>query len=288
MYVSTFINHKSDIFGCIVEIILKKGQIGREYIKDVWRYRELFVILTWRDIAVQYKQTVIGILWAILRPLITMLAFTFVFSVVAKLPSEGDVSYGLMVFVAMLPWQLFSTALSSSATCLVSNSNLVSKVYFPRVIVPLASVGVALADFCISFVLMALLMVWYRHVPPVQVLTVPLLALLVCLVALGPGMILCSLNVTYRDFRIIVPFITQFGLYVSPVGFTTSIVPERWRFFFEFNPMVGVIDGFRWAVLGTVEFPGRALVVTTGFAIFFMWWGIRIFRKTERTFADVI
>lgn len=271
-----------------MELILEAGRTEREYWKDLWRYRELFFILTWRDVAVQYKQTVVGVLWAVLRPMLTMLAFTFVFGKVANLPSEGTAPYALMVFAAMLPWQLFSTALSSSTNSLVSNANLVSKVYFPRVIVPAASVGVAIVDFCISFVILGLLMVWFQHVPPIQILAVPLLTLLAGVVALGPGLILCSLNVTYRDFRIIVPFITQFGLYVSPVGFSSSIVPEQWRLLFECNPMVGVIDGFRWAVLGSVDFPGRALAISLTCAIIFMWWGIVIFRKTERTFADVI
>lgn len=271
-----------------MELVLEAGRTEREYWKDLWRYRELFFILTWRDIAVQYKQTVVGILWAVLRPFLTMLAFTFVFGKVANLPSEGEAPYALMVFVAMLPWQLFSSALASSANSLVANANLVSKVYFPRVIVPVATVGVAVTDMLISFGLLGLLMLWYLYLPPVQILAMPFLILLAGIVALGPGLILCSLNVTYRDFRIIVPFITQFGLYISPVGFSSSIVPEQWRLLYECNPMVGVIDGFRWAVLGTIDFPGRALCFSILCAVIFLWLGVRIFRKTERTFADVI
>lgn len=271
-----------------MELVLEAGRTEREYWKDLWRYRELFFILTWRDIAVQYKQTVVGILWAVLRPFLTMLAFTFVFGKVANLPSEGEAPYALMVFVAMLPWQLFSSALASSANSLVANANLVSKVYFPRVIVPVATVGVAVTDMLISFGLLGLLMLWYLYLPSVQILAMPFLILLAGIVALGPGLILCSLNVTYRDFRIIVPFITQFGLYISPVGFSSSIVPEQWRLLYECNPMVGVIDGFRWAVLGTIDFPGRALCISILCAVIFLWLGVRIFRKTERTFADVI
>ena len=271
-----------------MQLVLEAGRTEREYWKDLWRYRELFFILTWRDVAVQYKQTVVGILWAVLRPFLTMLAFTFVFGKVAKLPSEGAAPYALMVFAAMLPWQLFSTALGTSANSLVTNANLVSKVYFPRVLVPASSVGAAVVDFAISFVLLGLVMVWYQYLPPVQFFAVIPLTLLAGLVALGPGLILCSLNVTYRDFRIIVPFITQFGLYVSPVGFSSSVVPEQWQLLFECNPMVGVIDGFRWAVLGTVDFPGRALLISCLCAGLFLWWGIRLFRKTERNFADVI
>ncbi|MBS6829565.1 MAG: ABC transporter permease [Desulfovibrio sp.] len=270
------------------ELVIEAGRTERQYWKDLWRYRELFLILTWRDVAVQYKQTVVGILWAVLRPLLTMAAFTFVFGKVAKLPSEGVAPYPLMVFVAMLPWQLFASAIAATANSLVVNSNLVSKVYFPRIIVPAATIGVAVVDFAISFVLLGGMMVWYQYLPPVQVLAVVPLALLAAVVALGPGLVLCSLNVTYRDFRIIVPFITQFGLYISPVGFSSSIVPEKWKLLYECNPMVGVIDSFRWAVLGTIEFPERAFCISLLCACVFMLLGIKVFRRTERTFADVI
>ena len=270
------------------ELVIEAGHTERQYWKDFWHYRELFLILTWRDVAVQYKQTVVGILWAVLRPLLTMAAFTFVFGKVAKLPTEGEAPYALMVFVAMLPWQLFASSLSATANSLVANSNLVSKVYFPRVIVPCATLGVAIVDFAISFVLLCAMMVFYQYLPPVQVLAVIPLTLLAGIVALGPGLILCALNVTYRDFRIIVPFLTQFGLYISPVGFSSGIVPEQWRLLYECNPMVGVIDGFRWAVLGSMDFPGRALCISLICAGFFLWLGITVFRKTERTFADVI
>ncbi len=270
------------------ELVIEAGRAERQYWKDLWRYRELFLILTWRDVAVQYKQTVVGILWAVLRPLLTMAAFTFVFGKVAKLPSEGGAPYPLMVFVAMLPWQLFATSLSATANSLILNSNLVSKVYFPRVIVPAATIGVAVVDFAISFVLLAGMMAWYQHTPQLQVFAVVPLTLLGAVVALGPGLVLCALNVTYRDFRIIVPFITQFGLYVSPVGFTSSIVPEQWRLLYECNPMVGVIEGFRWAVLGSMPCPARALAISLGCAVVFLLLGVKVFRKTERTFADVI
>lgn len=270
------------------ELVIEAGHAERQYWKDLWRYRELFLILTWRDVAVQYKQTVVGILWAVLRPLFTMAAFIFVFAKVAKLPSEGTAPYPLMVFAAMLPWQLFATSISAIANSLVVNSNLVSKVYFPRIIVPVATMGVAVVDFAISFVLLGLMMTLYHYVPPPQVVAVLPLVVLVVLVALGPGLILCALNVTYRDFRIIVPFITQFGLYVSPVGFSSAIVPEKWRLLYECNPMVGVIDGFRWAVLGSTECPVRALALSTSFAIALLLCGVSVFRKTERTFADVI
>lgn len=270
------------------ELVIEAGCTERQYWKDLWRYRELFLILTWRDVAVQYKQTAVGILWAVLRPLLTMVAFTFVFAKVAKLPSEGEAPYPLMVFVAMLPWQMFATAITAIANSLVANSNLVSKVYFPRIIAPCATIGVAVVDFAISFILLTLMMVCYQYTPPIQVLAILPLTMLAALVALGPGLILCALNVTYRDFRIIVPFITQFGLYLSPVGFSSCIVPEKWRLLYECNPMVGVIEGFRWSVLGSMECPVRALSISVGCAVVLLFCGIRTFRKTERTFADVI
>lgn len=270
------------------ELVIEAGRAERQYWKDLWRYRELFFILTWRDIAVQYKQTVVGVLWAVLRPLLTMAAFTFVFGKVARLPAEGEVPYPLMVFAAMLPWQLFASAISATANSLVANSNLVSKVYFPRIIVPAATIGVAVADFAISFVLLGAMMLWYQFLPPLHVLAVVPLTLLAAVVALGPGLILCALNVAYRDFRIIVPFITQFGLYISPVGFSSGIVPEKWRLLYECNPMVGVIDGFRWALLDSIAFPERALCISLGCALIFLLMGIKIFRTTERMFADVI
>lgn len=270
------------------EIVIEAGHAERQYWKDLWRYRELFLILTWRDVTVQYKQTVVGALWAVLRPLLTMTAFTFVFAKVAKLPSEGDAPYPLMVFVAMLPWQLFATAIATTANSLVANSNLVSKVYFPRIIVPIATMGVAMVDFAVSLVLLTFMMMWYQYVPPLQVLAVPPLTLLAAFVAVGPGLVLCALNVTYRDFRIIIPFITQLGLYLSPVGFSSGIVPENWRLLYECNPMVGVIDGFRWAILGSIECPIRALLISVSCAIILFLYGIKVFRKMEHTFADVI
>ena len=271
-----------------IELTIEAGKTERQYWKDLWHYKELFLILTWRDVVVQYKQTVVGLLWAVLRPLLTMLAFTFVFGKVAKLPTEGEAPYALMVYAAMLPWQLFATAIGNASNALVSNANLVSKVYFPRLLVPAATVGVAAVDFLVSMAILAVLMVFFQYTPPVQVFAVIPLVLLTSVLALGPGLLLCSLNVTYRDFRYIMPFIIQFGLYVSPVGFSSSIVPEEWQVLFMCNPMVGVIDGFRWALLGTVDFPQQPLLVSVGFAIVFLIIGIRIFRKTEKTFADVI
>ena len=269
-------------------LVIEANKTERQYWKDLWHYRELLFFLSWRDILVRYKQTVIGLLWAVLRPLLTMIAFTIVFGKIAKLPSEGDTPYSLMVFAAMLPWQLFSASLSEAANSLVANSNLVSKVYFPRLIVPISSIAVNAIDFAITFVLLLGLIAWHAFVPPWQMLCVVPLTFLAGLVALGPGLLLCSLNVSYRDFRYVVPFITQFGLYLSPVGFSSSIVAEQWRLLYELNPMVGVIDGFRWAILDSVPFPSRAILVSCIVATFFLLVGITVFRKTEKTFVDVI
>jgi lipopolysaccharide transport system permease protein len=254
----------------------------------LWRYRELFYFLAWRDLLVRYKQTVIGVAWALLRPFLTMVVFTVVFGKIAGLPS-GGVPYPILVFAGMLPWQFFSNALSESSGSLVSNANLISKVYFPRLIVPAGAVIVGFVDFLISFVIMAALMVWYGFLPGIQILTLPLWILLAFLAAIGPGLFITALNVKYRDFRYVIPFVVQFGLYVSPVGFRSDVVPEQWRLLYSLNPMVGVIDGFRWAICGgefAIYWPGFA--ASLAITVFFLWFGIRYFRATERTFADVI
>jgi lipopolysaccharide transport system permease protein len=270
------------------EVVIEPGFSGRKYWHDLWRYRELLVIFGWRDIAVRYKQTLIGIAWAALRPLLTMAAFTLVFSRLAGLPSDGGVPYPLMVFAAMLPWYFFSSALTGASESLVENANLVSKVYFPRLLVPAAAIGVAAVDFAVALGVMFVLMLLYQFQPSIQILAVLPLTLLTGILALGPGLVLCALNVTYRDFRYVVPFATQFGLYVSPVGFSSSIVPGHFRFLFELNPMVGIIDGFRWALLGASEFPARSLAVSVLAAILLLYLGLGRFRAAERRFADVI
>ena len=271
-----------------MDLILEPGRAERHYWRDLWRYRELFYFLAWRDLLVRYKQTVIGVAWALLRPFLTMVVFTVVFGKIAGLPS-GGVPYPILVFAGMLPWQFFSNALSESSGSLVSNANLISKVYFPRLIVPAGAVIVGFVDFLISFVIMAALMVWYGFLPGMQILTLPLWILLAFLAAIGPGLFITALNVKYRDFRYVIPFVVQFGLYVSPVGFRSDVVPEQWRLLYSLNPMVGVIDGFRWAICGgefAIYWPGFA--ASLAITVFFLWFGIRYFRKTERTFADVI
>jgi len=269
-------------------IIIEAGRTERHYWQDLWRFRELFLFLAWRDILVRYKQTALGIAWALARPLLTVLIFTLVFSKLAKLPSEG-VPYPILIFAALLPWQFFSNAFSSAGDSLVSNAGLVSKIYFPRLIIPASTLIVCFVDFLISAIIMAGLMAWYGFVPDLRILTLPLFILTAIAAALGAGLWIAALNVKYRDFRIIVPFMVQLGLYVSPVGFSSSIVPEQWRLIYSLNPMVGVIDGFRWALLGgkiPLYWPG--FLLSLALIIVMLASGIAYFRRTEKTFADVI
>jgi lipopolysaccharide transport system permease protein len=270
-------------------IVIEPGRSERNYWTDLWRYRELFRVLAWRDLAVRYKQTVLGVAWALIRPVITMLVFTIIFGRIAKLPSDGGAPYPLMVFAGMLPWTFFSTGLSEASNSLINNANLISKVYFPRLIVPTATVVVAFVDFLITFSLLILMMAWYQYPPGWRMLLLPVFTLLAFLASMGPALWITALNVKYRDFRYIIPFIVQFGLYVSPVGFSSSIIPEEWRLLYSLNPMVGVIDGFRWCILGgesPLYLPGLAMSVCV--AAFFLWLGLHRFRSTEKTFADLI
>ena len=270
-------------------LILEPGRAERNYWSDLWQYRELFAILAWRDIAVRYKQTVIGIAWAVVRPLLTMVIFTIVFGKLANLPSDGGVPYAVLVFAGMLPWFLFSSILGDASNSLVGNANLISKVYFPRLIVAAAPGVVALVDFLINLAILFAIMAWYGFWPNWQIIFLPLFMGLAVLASLGPALYITALNVKYRDFRFIVPFVIQFGLYASPVGFSSAVVPEDWRFWYSLNPVVGVIDGFRWCLLGGESqlylpgFLGSLLVVALT-----LWLGIRYFRRTERTFADLM
>jgi lipopolysaccharide transport system permease protein len=268
-------------------VTIEAGRTERQYWLDLWRYRELFYFLAWRDILVRYKQTVIGVSWAVLRPLLTMAVLTWVFGRLAGMDS-GGVPYPILVFCGMLPWQFFSTAFSESGNSLVSNSSMISKVYFPRLVVPFSSVITSLVDFMISALLMALLMLWYGLPPSPCILFLPLFVLLAFATALGGGIWVSALMVRYRDFRFIVPFVVQFGLYISPVGFSSSVVPEKWRLLYSINPMVGVIDGFRWSILGgpQIYWPGLCISVVIVSIVIIS--GLWYFRNTERTFADVI
>jgi len=269
-------------------LTIEAGRAERHYWLDLWRYRELFFFLAWRDVAVRYKQTSIGIAWALFRPLLTMLVFTFVFGRLANLPSGGT-PYPILVFAALLPWQFFSNAFTDAGNSLISNSEMISKVYFPRLIIPTSAIIVSLVDFLTSGLIMAGLMFWYGFAPNEKIFVLPPLILVVFLAALGPGLWTAALNVKYRDFRYIVPFVVQLGLYISPVGFSSEIIPARWRLFYSINPMVGVIDGFRWALLGdksSIYWPG--FVLSLLLVVFVLVTGILYFKRTERRFADVI
>ncbi len=269
------------------ELLIEAGHVERNYWRDLWRYRELFYFLSWRDILVRYKQTVLGVAWALIQPFLTMVIFTIVFGRIAKLPS-GGAPYPIFVFSALLPWQFFARSFSEGAASLVTNTNLISKVYFPRLIVPAASVMVGLVDFLISFGLLAVLMAWYGYWPGARMLALLILVPAAIFTSIGPGLWIAALNVKYRDVRYLVPFIVQLGLYISPVGFSSDMVPPQWRLVYSLNPMVGLIDGFRWAIVGrtTLYLPG--ILLSLAVSVTFLAFGIWYFRKTERSFADVI
>lgn len=271
------------------ELIIEAGCSERHYWRDLWRYRELFCFLVWRDILVRYKQTVIGVAWAALRPFLTMVVFTVVFGRLAGLPSDGQTPYPVMVFAALLPWQFFAGALNDTGNSLVGNANLISKIYFPRLIIPASSVIINLIDFFVSCAIMAGLLFWYQFWPTWRIVTLPVFIAIAFAAAMGPGLWLTALNVKYRDFRYIVPFIMQFGLFISPVGFSSSLIPEQYRLLYSLNPMVGVIDGFRWAILGgnaMIYWPGMGLSLAV--VVVFLFYGVYYFRKTEKKFADII
>lgn len=280
------------------KLILEPGRAEKNYWGDLWRYRELFIILAWRDVTVRYKQTVIGVAWAIIRPLLTTIVFTLVFSKIAKMPAPGAVPYALLVMAANLPWQFFATAMTEASNSMVGNANLISKIYFPRLIVPAGSVITSFVDFLITLGLMGLLMLCYRFAPDWRLLLLPAFILLAFGAAFGIGLWLCALNVKYRDFRYIVPFIVQFGFFLSPVGYSTARVPVFWqwhsfevpvRLLYSLNPMVGVIEGFRWCLLRG-ESPLNYTIMLTSIVLTLVlcFSGIMYFRRTERGFADII
>lgn len=271
-----------------IELIIEANKSKLHYWNDIWTYRELFYFLAWRDILVRYKQTVIGVAWSVIRPFLSMVVLTVVFGKIAGLPS-GGAPYAIMVYAAMLPWQFFSTSFSESSNALITNSNLLTKVYFPRLIIPATSIVVSLIDFLISLGILIFLMIYYKYIPGWEILTLPLFLLLATITSLGTGFFISALNVQYRDFRYIVPFIVQFGLYISPVGYSSDTISEKWRLLYSLNPMVGVIDGFRWAILGgstKIYLPGFLLSIFVSLG--FLYLGVKTFRKMERVFADVV
>jgi len=275
-------------------IIIEPGTENSNYWKDLWNYRGLFYFLAWRDILVRYKQTVIGVLWSVLRPLITIVVFTVVFNKLGNFSSEAGVPYAIMVCAGMLPWQFFSNAFSESAGSLVANSNLLTKVYFPRLIVPASSIIVSFIDFLISFVILIVLFFWYHFIPDYRILFLPLFLILASVTAMGTGLFIAALNVKYRDFRYVVPFIIQFGLYISPIGFSSSVIynkdiPQFLKYLYALNPMVGVIDGFRWCILGgSTPLHLNEFIASIVVSVLSLFIGIWYFRKMEKSFADVI
>ncbi len=270
-----------------MKLVIEPGLAAKHYWRDLWHYRELLYFLAWRDLAVRYKQTAIGVAWAIIRPATTMLVFV-AFRRLVDVPA-GSAPEALLVFAAVLPWQYFSTALSETSVSLVGNASLVSKVYFPRLLIPAAAIATAFADFLITLGLLALLMLWYGVPPGLPMLALPAFTILASGLALGLGLLLSALNVEYRDFRYVVPFIVQVGMFVSPIAFSTSSMPERWRAPFMLNPLVGIIDGFRWSILGDrVPLDRRAVVTSVVISSVALLVGIWYFRRVERSFADVI
>jgi len=263
-----------------------KGWLSIDF-KELWRYRELIYFLTWRDIKVRYKQAVLGIAWAVLQPLMTMVIFTVIFGTLLKTPSQG-IPYPLFSLTALLPWQLFASALQRSSTSLVGNANLLTKIYFPRLAIPMASIFAALVDFLISFVVLIGVMIYYRYMPGWNALWVPLLVLLALLTALAVGLWLSALNVQYRDIQQIVPFLVQVWMYASPIVYPIETIPEGvWRWLYSLNPMVGVIQGFRWALLGGTP-PDLTLVISVAMVLILLVSGLYYFRRMEKTFADIV
>ena len=270
------------------DMIIEPDKTTSDFLYELVKFRELFLFMALRDILVRYKQTVIGVAWSVIRPLLSMAIFTVIFGRVAKLPSEG-VPYPIMVFSALLPWQYFANSMQSASESFLRASTMISKIYFPRLILPTSSVLVSAVDFAISFVLLCILMLIYRFSPSPMIFLMPVFFILATMTALGVGYFFSAIGVKYRDFRHIMPFIVQFGLYVSPVGFSSSVIPDKWRLLYSLNPMVGVIDGFRWCIQGTsssLYLPGFIISIITSTLIF--WYGLKYFRKTERTFADYI
>jgi len=269
-------------------LIIEAGRLNLSYWRDLWRYREVLWLLSARDLTVRYKQTVVGVLWALIRPLMTIVTFTVLLGKVAQLPSEPGVPYSVLVFSGMLIWTFFAQCFDGVSNSLLANNNLISKVYLPRLLIPISAVAVAMVDFALSLLLFAALLAWFAIVPPVQCLLIPCFMLLAGLLALGPGLICAALSVVYRDIRFIVPVIVQLGMYVSPVVYTSALVPEKWQWLYMLNPMTGVVDGFRWALLGVPAFPVTALLISGLWCLGLLVAGIALFRNMERTFVDVL
>ncbi len=267
-------------------LVIEAGKTHSRYLRDLWAYRELFLILAWRDIIIRYKQTVVGIAWSVIRPLLGMVIFTLVFGRIANLPSDG-IPYPLIAYSGMLVWQFFSSTVSTGSESLLTNTNLISKVYFPRLIIPSTSMTVSLVDFLISALLFVPLFFWYRTAPDWRIIFLPFFILLTAMVSLGTTYIISAWNVRFRDFRYVVPFALQIGTYISPVGFISGIVPEQWRLLYSLNPLAGIIDGVRWSLFGAPAY-WPAVGISVLFSVLLLTAGYFTFRSMERKFADEI
>lgn len=270
------------------ELVIEPTADLRHYWRDAWASRELFVFLVWRDIIVRFKQKVVGVLWSFARPIFSMVVMTIIFGNLAKLPS-GGVPYALLVFAGILPWQFFTSVVGSTTNSIVGSKNLVTKIYFPRIVLPLTKTVVCFIDFVIAFFLLLVVMAWYRYMPPVTMLALPLFLLLGCGAAIGIGLWLAALNTRFRDVKDILPMVLQMGTYLSPVGYSADVIPEKYRFIYSCNPMVGVIDGFRWSITGgmhTLYMPG--VYISTIFTLVMLYTGFRFFRRSESVFADIL
>jgi lipopolysaccharide transport system permease protein len=256
-------------------------------LRDIWLYRELLYFLVWRDVKVRYKQTALGAAWAVLQPFMTMVVFSIFFGRLGNIPSDG-IPYPIFVYTALLPWQLFAHSLTESGNSLVTNQDLLTKVYFPRLVVPLSAVLAGLVDFCIAFTVLLAMMFYYGMAPGMAILALPFFVVFACVAALSVGLWLAALNVQYRDVRYTIPFLTQFWLFVTPIAYPLSLVPESWRIVYGLNPMVGVVEGFRWALLGTGDGVGPAILVSMVVMMLLLVGGLFYFRRVEKTFADVI
>ncbi len=256
-------------------------------LKELYEYHELIYFLIWRDLKVRYKQTALGVAWAIIQPFMTMVVFTIFFGNLAKMPSEG-LPYPVFSFAALLPWQLFANAMTTASNSLVNNRDLITKVYFPRIILPIASIVAGLVDFCIAFVVLVAMIIYYGIIPSAAILVLPLFVLLAMASALAVSMWLSALNVQYRDVRHLIPFMTQIWLFVTPIAYPSSLVPEKWQFIYGLNPMAGVVEGFRWALLGKSNVSWSLVTISSLMVLFLLVGGVLYFRRMERTFADVV
>lgn len=270
------------------DLIIKPNRHKKDYIKDIYRYRDLLLILTWRDILVRYKQTIMGIAWAFIRPLLTMAIFTILFGKIAKLENDTGAPYAIVVFAALLPWQLFANGFAACSNSLVAGAGMLSKVYFPRLILPISSILTATVDFIISFIILLLLSLYFNYVPSINIIYLPFFLFLLFTTVFATGIWIAALNVEYRDFKHITPFIVQFGLYVSPVGFMSSVIPDKYIYLYNLNPLVGLIDGFRWCILGYGELNVLSLAMSIFVTLILLSYSLKRFMNLERTFADKI